>query len=146
MTWKLEPPGGPRDFSQILGMDPYANWVLNWGWSEFSRCDDDVIIPFVVTILGGETVEALYPSSFEHPETDAKLLPILIPQSNQPIEVGRHVSMFARRQFFLYLATSIEERYASFRMARKQIKLGLPLKASQQQDLKMCGSGQKLEG
>jgi hypothetical protein len=144
MTWKLEPPGGPRDFSQIPGMDPYANWVLNWGWSEFSRCDDDVIVPFVVAILGDETVKALEPSRIEHPETDPNLLPILIPQLNQPIEVGRYISMFARRQFFLDLATNSEDRYAKLRTAPKQIKLGLPLKASQQQDLKLCGSGQRL--
>src|SRR5580692_5166747 len=115
MFWRSQAPGGPSDFSQIVGMDPYANWVLNWGWNEFSRCDNDVIIPFVVAIQGDETVKLLETNRVPHDEGDLNLLPILIPLLNQPIEVSRYISVFARRQFFLDLATSSEDRYANFR-------------------------------
>ena len=75
MFWRSQPPGGPSDFSQIVGMDPYANWVLNWGWNEFSRCDDDAIIPFVVTIQGDETVKVLDSNRIPHDEGDLNFRP-----------------------------------------------------------------------
>jgi hypothetical protein len=145
MTWQFEEPGGQFDFSPIVGMDPYANWVLNWGWTEFNRCDIDVIVPFVVLILDEKTAQILATNRVQHEETDPKFLPILIPVVNPPIAVGSYISVFARRQFFLDSARSTDDLYAQFRVASKQIKLGLPLKANQQQDLKICGSGASLD-
>jgi Subtilase family len=145
MTWKYEDPTGPFDFSRIVGMDPYASWVLNWGWTEFNRRDPDVVVPFVVAILAEETARILETNQVRHEESDPKFLPILIPLVNPPIQVGSYISAFARRQFFLDSVTNTDDRYAQFRVAPKQIKLGLPLKAKQQQDLKICGSGASLD-
>jgi hypothetical protein len=97
MFWKTEDPGGAPDFSAIVGMDPYANWVLNQAWSEFSRCETDLIIPFVVALLSDATVAIMESNSEAHGDSNTKLLPILIPQLNPPIKRGNYISAFARR-------------------------------------------------
>jgi len=149
MFWKTEDPRSAPDFSAIVGMDPYANWLLHRAWSEFSRCETDLVIPFVVALLDDATRDIMERNRVQHFDSHTELLPILIPEfdsseSKSPFAVGNHISAFARRQFFLDLATSDEDRYSKFRAAKKRIKLGLPLKADQQQDLKIFGSGQEL--
>src|SRR5947209_6303377 len=145
MNWKEEVPGAAPNFHAIAGMDPYANWALNWGWNEFNRGDEEVIIPFVIAILGPETADILETNRVRHQENALNLLPVLISPVNPPFEVGRYISLFAKRQFFLDLAASDEARYKDLREAPKRIKLGLPLKASQQQDLTWYGTGAELE-
>jgi hypothetical protein len=143
MHWKTEDPGGALDFSAIVGMDPYANWLLNWGWSDFSRCEREPIIPFVVALLDDVTVKIMEDNSRPRHEGDG-LLPILIPALNSPFALHHHIAAFARRQFFVDLATSGDKPYLDFRKAIKRIKLGLPLKPEQQQELKALGPGEPL--
>src|SRR5271166_360361 len=143
MFWKLEKPRASPDFSAIVGMDPYANWVLNpnRGWSEFSRCDDDVFIPFVVTILHADTAKILETSREPHEESDLIFSLIFIPALTPPLELNRLITVYAKRQCFVDLAGSDHGFYQKLREAPKRIKLGLPPKANQQQPLNVFGSG-----
>jgi len=145
MPWRSE----RSSFSAIYGMDPYANWVLNYAWDEFRPPGDeesDPFIPFVVALLSDDARDIIKASTQKHEPSDPRYLPIFIPKLNPTtFEVGSHFSAFARRKFFQDLAVLDEPLYVRFRKAGKRIKLGLPLKHNQQQDPKTTvGTGAEL--
>jgi hypothetical protein len=145
MAWRTQ----TSIFSSIYGMDPYADWLLNQAWDEFSRKSDfskpGPFIPFVVALLSEEARTIMENSSGGN-ESPAPKLPIFIPKLNSRFVLGSHISAFAPRQFFVDLATSSDPLYVKFRNAVKRIKLGLPLKADQQQPSgKTVGMGAKLK-
>lgn len=134
MGWETE---SSNVYSAIYGMDPYANWLLNRAWTEFSRPDErDPLIPFVVALLSEDALDIM-----KNSQNDRSYLPIFVPKLNSPFRLGNHISAVANRKFFRDLATLTDPLYAKFRSAIKRIKLGLPLKSRQQQVPIVYGSG-----
>ena len=127
MEWEFggESDDGSPDYSRIVGMDPFASWLLGSALVHFNRGESEFLIPFIVAVFDPEglgTFNAMV-------RGQGKELRVFVPEMYRPedMEPGDYFVAYAKKSFFNDLATVPD--LAALRDAPKQIKLGLPLKA-----------------
>jgi hypothetical protein len=122
---------GPAGYyARIEGMDPRADWLFGPGRQDYLPHGEDQLIPIIISLhddIGVEFVIAEFLQ--EDSQSPFFISSYYVDKLNSKEWTGRYFVAITTKEFFDQLAEE-DSSYEVLRTARKEIRLGAPLRAS----------------
>ncbi|MBB5572327.1 MULTISPECIES: hypothetical protein [Rhizobium] len=115
-----------HSYCRIEGIDPSADWVLGPGFRDFSRGDDNVLIPCTIGPLDTSMVEMMKSFHRVDAQQGGWESGVFVPSLYHDAKEDQHMVAFVRKAVFEDLARG-EGPFGQIRKTAKQIDFSLPL-------------------